>query len=225
MVTMQDLFKSSVLENLTSVDLTISSVFLMMGISLLFSLYIFAVYRVSTRSGFYSLAFGKTLVGMSVVTTAIIIAMQANIVVSLGMVGALSIVRFRNAVKAPVDLLFLFWAISMGIVCGTGIVEIAIVTCIMMTIVVFGLDFIPVGKSSYILTINGDASLAEDALLDAVKTCASAVKVRTRSIYENEQEFLIELHTKKTDAVVGQCRALEGVTSVHLIFHDGEVRF
>ncbi len=225
MVTMQDLFKSSVLENLTSVDLTISSFFLMMGISMLFSLYIFAVYRVSTRSGFYSLAFGKTLVGMSVVTTAIIIAMQANIVVSLGMVGALSIVRFRNAVKAPVDLLFLFWAISMGIVCGTGIVEIAIVTCIMMTIVVFGLDFIPVGKSSYILTINGDASLAEDALLDAVKTCASAVKVRTRSIYENEQEFLIELHTKKTDAVVGQCRALEGVTSVHLIFHDGEVRF
>ncbi|MFI3168862.1 MAG: DUF4956 domain-containing protein [Faecalibacterium sp.] len=224
-MSIQDLFKSSVVQSLTSSDFTMELIFTFMAISLAFSLYVFAVYRFANKSNFYSAAFGKTLVGMSIVTTAIIIAMQTSLVVSLGMVGALSIVRFRNAVKAPQDLLFLFWAISNGIICGTGMFNISIVLCVMMSVVVLGLDFIPVGRASYILMVNGDHTMRESEVLEEAKEYAKNVSVRTRSLYDGKRELLVELRTRKGESLLNACNQLEGVTNVSLIYHDGEVRF
>ena len=212
-------------QNLGALDLQL--VIMFVGASLLFSFYINIIYMFTTKSTFYSSAFSKTLMGMSIITTAIIIAMQGSLVVSLGMVGALSIVRFRNAVKAPLDLLFLFWAISTGIICGTGYFELALVTSVVMTIVVFGIDLIPVVRSSYILTINGGAKMDEKDILKSIKSMSSSVRVRTRNVTKKEQELLIELKVKKNKnkELVDAVKECNNVNSVSLIFFDGEVRY
>ena len=221
----QDFFKGSAIQILTETEFTLQLILMFLGVSLVFAIYIFIIYRYSSKSSFYSPNFGKTLVGMAVLTTGIILAMQGSLVVSLGMVGALSIVRFRNAVKAPLDLLFLFWSISTGIICGTGLFNIALVSAIVMTIVVLGLDYIPVGKASYILTINGTDVFDEDILLRNIKQYSKNIHVRTRSIYNNQQELLLELHTKDSKNLIKACSETNGVTSSSLIYHDGEVRF
>ncbi len=210
---------------LTETQFTLKIVLLFLGISFLFSMYIFIVYRISSKSHFYSSDFSKTLVGMAVITTGIILAMQGSLVVSLGMVGALSIVRFRSAVKSPLDLLFLFWAISTGIICGTGLFNIALATSLIMTFVILGLDFLPVAKASYILSINGDASFDEDNLLVNIKPLSKHINVRTRSMFNEQQELLLELHTKDCKKLINACVKTNGVTSASLIYHDGEVRF
>ncbi len=220
-----DLFSNAGLQYITGTEITTSIVLAFMAYSFGCSFFIYLIYRISSRSCFYSPAFAKTLVGMGVITTGIILAMQGSLVVSLGMVGALSIVRFRNAVKSPLDLLFLFWAISMGIICGTGFIEIALVVCPVMTLVILGLDYLPMAQSTYILAVNGTVDLDEDVLLQAIKPFAKHPKVRTRSTYGTEQELLIELHTKQCKGLISASKQTTGVTSTTLIYHDGEVRF
>ncbi len=220
-----DLFSNAALQYLTTTEITSTIILAFMAYSVGFSLFIYCIYRVSSRSSFYSPVFGKTLVGLSVVTTGIVLAMQGSLVVSLGMVGALSIVRFRNAVKSPLDLLFLFWSISTGIICGTGFVEIALVMSAVMSVVILGLDFLPFGNSCYIVTVSGDETLDEDVLLQNIKPYGKHVKIRTRSLYDGEQELLLELHTKKCKELVVACEETDGVNGASLIYHDGEVRF
>ena len=136
----RDVIKKSVLEGFVQSDIGTVAVLVTLGITTLLALYIYYIYRLSSRSAFYSRDFNKTLALMPVVTAAIVLAMQSSIVISLGMVGALSIVRFRNAVKDPMDLLFLFWSISVGIVCGARLYEIAIIASAVVTALLFLLD-------------------------------------------------------------------------------------
>ena len=116
-----DLFKNSVVEGFTNADISLSKILVTLGITVVLALYIFAIYRLATKSVFYSKGFAISMAAISVITAAILIAMQSNLVISLGMVGALSIVRFRTAIKDPMDLLFLFWSIGVGIICGAGL--------------------------------------------------------------------------------------------------------
>lgn len=218
------IFERAHLTYITETELTLTTIVVFLTYALIFSALIFLVYRYSTKSDFYSQTFGKTLVGISVVTTSIILAMQGSLVISLGMVGALSIVRFRTAIKSPIDLLFLFWSISVGIICGTGLIEIAVVLSAIMTFVVIGLDFLPRGNSSYILTIEGTVKLNETELQNELKKYGKNIKVRTRVIHKDSYELLIELHTKKCQELISSVSALKNITSVSLIYHDGEVR-
>ena len=114
----RDIFKKSFLEGFASTVITTSTVVVALGIACALALYIFFVYRIVTRKTFYSKNFNISLAGVTVITTALILTMQSSVVLSLGMVGALSIVRFRTAIKDPMDLMFLFWSISVGIICG-----------------------------------------------------------------------------------------------------------
>ncbi len=216
---------SEFIATLTETDFSLTLIATFMMVSFAFSMYIYIIYRIASRRGFYSASFAKTLVGMSVVTTSIIIAMQGSLIVSLGMVGALSIVRFRNAIKDPMDLLFLFWSISTGIVCGTGLFEISIITAVVMTVVVLGLDFLPFGKATYILSISGSSELSTNEILTTLKKVCTNVKIRNRSIIRGQKEYLIEFNTKNEEKAVNRCSALNGVDVVSLISHDGEVRF
>ena len=122
-----DLFKNSVLEKLQSGDISTLTIVLTLLASIGFGLFIYLVYRLNTRSGFYNRSFNRSLAILPVITSAIMIAMGSNLTISLGMVGALSIVRFRNAVKDPADLTYLFWSISIGIVTGAGLFELALI--------------------------------------------------------------------------------------------------
>ena len=130
-----DLFKNSVVEGFTNADISLSKILVTLGITVVLALYIFAIYRLATKSVFYSKGFAISMAAISVITAAILIAMQSNLVISLGMVGALSIVRFRTAIKDPMDLLFLFWSIGVGIICGAGLYSVAIVGSLVVTVV------------------------------------------------------------------------------------------
>ena len=120
----KDMIKSSVLNSFNS-DITVGKIAVVLAISFILGLYVFIVYRMAVNNEFYSKDFNRTLVLMSVVTAGIVLAVQSNLVISLGMVGALSIVRYRTAIKSSLDLFFLFWAISIGIICGAGLYKVA----------------------------------------------------------------------------------------------------
>ena len=129
----KDIFKKSFLEGYAGAEISTMTIFAALGIASVLALYMFLVYRVATRKTFYSKSFNISLAGITVITTAIILTMQSSVVLSLGMVGALSIIRFRTAIKDPMDLAFLFWAISIGIMCGASMFEVAIEASLIIT--------------------------------------------------------------------------------------------
>ncbi|MDE7286704.1 MAG: DUF4956 domain-containing protein, partial [Lachnospiraceae bacterium] len=138
-----DIFKKSFLEGYASANLTVKSILVCMLITILISAYIFMVYRMLNRNAFYNKNFNMSLPAIAILTAAIILTIQSNIVISLGMVGALSIVRFRTAIKDPMDLVFLFWAISIGIICGAGFAVIAVIASAVLTVGLLLADHLP----------------------------------------------------------------------------------
>ena len=182
------------------------------------------VYRFLTKKTFYSKSFNMSLVLMSVITAAIILTVQSSVVISLGMVGALSIVRFRTAVKDPMDLVFLFWSISVGIICGAGLVEVAIILSLAATAVIMVLDRIPVIQSPMILIVNSKAD-SDGAILDAIKSNTKAYIEKSRVLTDDALELVYELRVKDTAALSKSVSAVAGVASVSLLSHDGEVSF
>ena len=158
-MSIKDVIKNSVYESLGGgTNLSVKGILLLLVIAALVGLYIFAVYKFSSKSAFYSKDLNVTLAGMPIIVAAIMIAMQSNLLVSLGMVGALSIVRFRNAVKNPMDLLYLFWSISAGIIVGVGLYMLSFVLCIVMTVLLLALDLVPNAKAPDLLVLRAVAT-------------------------------------------------------------------
>ena len=221
----KDVFKKSFLEGFTSMDITTGKIAATLIVTALLALYIFAIYRLVTRKVFYSKNFNISLAVMSLITAAIILAMQSNLVISLGMVGALSIVRFRTAIKDPMDLAFLFWSISIGIICGAGLYEIALVTSVGVTVFILVLDMLPVGKAPMMLVVNSSGMNGEKAVLDVVGKYARYYKVKSRNLSKGRLDLVIELKVKEESALVSEVAALDGMLSASMISHDGEVTF
>ena len=221
----KDVFKKSFLEGFTSMDITTGKIAATLIVTALLALYIFAIYRLVTRKVFYSKNFNISLAVMSLITAAIILAMQSNLVISLGMVGALSIVRFRTAIKDPMDLAFLFWSISIGIICGAGLYEIALVTSVGVTVFILVLDMLPVGKAPMMLVVNSSEMNGEKAVLDVVGKYARYYKVKSRNLSKGRLDLVIELKVKEECALVSEVAALDGMLSASMISHDGEVTF
>ena len=178
----KDVFKKSFLEGFNGMDITTAKIAATLFVTALLALYIFAIYRLVTRKVFYSKNFNIALAAMSLITAAIILAMQSNLVISLGMVGALSIVRFRTAIKDPMDLVFLFWSISIGIICGAGLYEVALVTSVAVTVFILVLDMIPVSRAPMMLVVNSSKMDDEQTVLDVVGKYAKSYKVKSRNL-------------------------------------------
>ena len=221
----KDVFKKSFLEGFTSMDITTGKIAATLIVTALLALYIFAIYRLVTRKVFYSKNFNISLAVMSLITSAIILAMQSNLVISLGMVGALSIVRFRTAIKDPMDLAFLFWSISIGIICGAGLYEIALVTSVGVTVFILVLDMLPVGKAPMMPVVNSSEMNGEKAVLDVVGKYARYYKVKSRNLSKGRLDLVIELKVKEESALVSEVATLDGMLSASMISHDGEVTF
>lgn len=219
----QDIIKKSVLEGF-STDISVSQIIAVLGVTLLIALYIYIIYRLCSNSNFYSKDFNKTLAVIPIITAAIVLAIQSNLVISLGMVGALSIVRFRNAVKNPLDLLFLFWAISVGIICGAGLFSVAVIMSLAVTILVFLLDLIKAPNAPYLLVVQSENKDIELQLKDILREYGKGNKVKSRNITMNGTNLVIELRTKKEQQLLDKCSELSGITAVSLLSHDGEVR-
>ena len=144
-------------------------------------------------------------------------------VISLGMVGALSIVRFRTAVKDPMDLVFLFWSISVGIICGAGLYGMALMLSLCVTVVVFLLDFFPAVSAPMLLVLNAKDGKVEEDVMGIVSKYAKYYRVKSRNLTKSGMDMVVELRVKKGEAeMVHAINTLQGVESVSLLCHDGE---
>ena len=225
LMSFSDIFKKSFLDGFTSVDINIYTAASAMAITSFIAVYIFMVYRLITRKTFYSKTFNISIAVIAVITAAVIITIQSSIVVSLGMVGALSIVRFRTAVKDPMDLVFLFWSIVVGIICGVGLAEIAILLSIIVTAGIVLLDKIPVAKAPMMLVINSSDLDAEQKLMAIIKKFNNHSTVKSRNMTKDSLDMIIELRTNAGSELLKEVLSLDGVTSASLLSHDGEVTF
>ena len=220
-----EIFKKSFLEGYSSADINIYTACSSLLVASFLALYIFVVYRTITRKTFYSKNFNISLVGIAIITTSIILTIQSSIVVSLGMVGALSIVRFRTAIKDPSDLMFLFWAIAIGIICGVGLAEIAVLLSIILTVVIFILNIFPVAKAPLILVINASSLDAEEYVLNVVRKYSRFSTVKSRSMTKVGIDLIIELRISAADQLLRDVLSIDAVESASIMSHDGEVTF
>lgn len=220
-----DIFKKSFLDGFSSADINIYTASVAMLITCALALYIFVVYRVLTRKTFYSKSFNISLAGIALITSGIILTIQSSIVVSLGMVGALSIVRFRTAIKDPMDLMFLFWSIAVGIICGVGMAEIAIVLSIILTAGIIVLNHLPVAKAPLILVVNASRLDLEAQIMEVVKNHTKHATVKSRNMTAKALDLIIELRTDTGNTLIQDMLSVDGVESASLMSHDGEVTF
>ena len=220
-----DIFKKSFIEGFSRYDMSTVSLVATFCITLLFALYVIFVYRLLTRKSFYSKSFNISLAAVTLITSAIIMTIQSSVVISLGMVGALSIVRFRTAIKEPMDLAFLFWAISNGIICGAGLAEVAVPLAIVLTLLVVFLDKIPVAKAPRILMVSYEGYDEEEKVLALARQYAKAVTVKSRSLSAGRTDLVIELRipSEQEGKLVRELGGMEKITSASLLAHDGEV--
>ena len=221
-MSIEDILKDSIVEGYASSTLSVKSIIVCMVITFLISIYIFILYRVINRQAFYNKNFNISLPAMAIITAAIILTIQSSIIISLGMVGALSIVRFRTAIKDPMDLVFLFWSISVGIVCGAGF---AIIASAVLTCGILLADYLPIAKAPQILLINSESFENEKEIMEIVKKYCSLHKVKARNLTIDHLDMAIEVRVKEEAALVTELMKTENVVSASLVAHDGEVTF
>lgn len=191
--------------------------------SALIGIYLFVIYRLFVRKTLYNVNLNIALVGMTVIVAAIMLTIQSNLVLSLGMVGALSIVRYRTAIKDPMDLFFLFWAIAGGIMCGASLFELAIIVTLLLTVVVFILSQFPTMKAPYVLVVNGEYEGLEDALDKVLEKYSRHYKIKSRSIVNGMERMIIELKVSKEKELLDEINSLKGVEKVSLLTYAGDV--
>ncbi len=216
-----DIFKSSFLENVSSVSL------LDMGISLALAfclgLFIFMVYKKTFNGVMYSSSFGVTLIALTMITTVVILAVTSNVVLSLGMVGALSIVRFRTAIKEPLDIAFLFWSIAVGIVLAAGMIPLAAIGSVVIGVILL----VFVNKKShvhpYILVLECDCQESENKAKEFLSQHVTRSVVKSKTAQAGKVELNLEVRLKEdnTDFVTALSR-IQGVRSAVLVSYNGD---
>lgn len=216
-----DIFKSSFLENVTSVSILDMVIALVLAFCI--GLFIFMIYKKTYTGVMYSAGFGVTLVAMTMITTLVILAVTSNVVLSLGMVGALSIVRFRTAIKEPLDIAFLFWSIAAGIVLAAGMIPLAIFGSVVIGIVLL----VFVNKKSvthpYILVLQCDGANSERKAKEFVEKKAERVVVKSKSAQKGMVELNLELRLKDDNTdFVNALSDMPGVGSAILVSYNGE---
>ena len=220
-MTFQDIFKSSFLENVSSVSLLDMGIALALAFCL--GLFIFMVYKKTFNGVMYSSSFGVTLVALTMITTVVILAVTSNVVLSLGMVGALSIVRFRTAIKEPLDIAFLFWSIAVGIVLAAGMIPLAVIGSVIIGVILL----VFVNKKShvhpYILVLECDCQESENKAKEFLSqhVTRSVVKSKTAQAGKVELNLEVRLKNDNTDFVTALSR-LKGVRSAVLVSYNGD---
>lgn len=216
-----DIFKSSFLENITSVSIFDMCLSLILAFGI--GLFIFFVYKKTYTGVMYSSGFGVTLIALTMITTLVILAVTSNVVLSLGMVGALSIVRFRTAIKEPLDIAFLFWSIAAGIVLAAGMIPLAVIGSVVIGIVLLVFVNRKPHRNPYIVVLRCDGHTSEQqatAFL-AQQTQRCVVKSKTAQADGVELNLEVRLKDDNTD-FVNQLAMLPGVSSAVLVSYNGE---
>ena len=220
-MTFSDIFKSSFLENVTSVSVLdmVLTIVLSFGIGL----FIFLVYKKTYRGVMYSAGFGTTLIALTMITSIVILAVTSNVVLSLGMVGALSIVRFRTAIKDPLDIAFLFWSIGAGIILAAGMIPLAIIgsVCIGVILLIF------VNKSSnthpYMVVLSCADHDAEVKATEFLSKNVTKTMVKSKSAVKGAIELNIEARLKQDNTdFVNILSEMPGINSAVIVSYNGD---
>lgn len=219
-MTFNDIFKSSFLESVTGFSL--SEVLLAMLFAVIVGLFIFWVYKKTFTGILYSSGFALTLIGLTLVTTLVIIAVTSNVVLSLGMVGALSIVRFRTAIKEPMEIVFLFWSIAVGIVIGAGMIPLAVLGSVIIGIILLIFANQKNVENAYILVLNCENEEAENTAADLLKSTVKKYRIKSKTVNADGIELTTELKIKDDKmAFVNQMNKITGVKNATLVSYNG----
>ena len=222
-MTFRDIIRASVLKGFQAQSMDWSNVIIAVMLSVVMALYLYVIYRFFVRKSMYNMNMNIAIVGMTIMTTAVILTIQSNLILSLGMVGALSIVRYRTAIKDPMDLFFLFWAIVNGIMCGANQYILAVIIAVVLTLLVFILSQMPASKSPYVLVVNAKKDDVEDKLVDVLKANCSYYKIKSRNITEKSTRIIVEIRTKDPREVTGEVKKLEDITTLSLLTYEGDI--
>lgn len=220
-MTFNDIFKSSFLENITSVSVLDMALALVLAFGL--GLFIFFVYKKTYQGVMYSSSFGTTLVALTMITTVVILAVTSNVVLSLGMVGALSIVRFRTAIKEPLDIAFLFWSIAVGIVLAAGMIPLAVIGSVIIGVILL----VFVNKKShcnpFIVVLSCENSQAEQAAVDFLGQRVNKCVVKSKTAQKGNIEINLEIRMKDENTdFINALADMNGVKSAVLVSYNGD---
>ncbi len=219
-MTFNDIFKSSFLESVT--EFSLSEVLLAMLFAVIVGLFIFWVYKKTFTGILYSSGFALTLIGLTLVTTLVIIAVTSNVVLSLGMVGALSIVRFRTAIKEPMEIVFLFWSIAVGIVIGAGMIPLAVLGSVIIGIILIIFANRKNVENAYILVLNCENEEAENAAAELLKNTVKKYRIKSKTVNADGIELTTELKIKDDKmAFVNRMNEITGVKNATLVSYNG----
>lgn len=220
MTTFTDIIKKSFLEASSDFSIVAASVSLLSA--LFIGLFIFFIYKKTYAGVMYSKPFNTSLVLLSVLTTFVILAVTSNVVLSLGMVGALSIVRFRTAIKEPLDLVFLFWSISVGIILGAGLYSLAFLGSAFITVILLVLTGKVDSSAPYILMLQLENENAELQATEIIKNRFGKLIVKSKSITDGQPELIYEVKVKNNEtSFMNELSAIEGVQSATLVSYNG----
>lgn len=220
-MTFNDLFKSSFLQSITS----FSALDMVIAMCLAFALgtFIYTVYKKTYTGVMYSAGFGVSLLGLTLVTTLIILAVTSNIILSLGMVGALSIVRFRTAIKEPLDIVFLFWAIAAGIVLGAGLLPLAVLGSLFIGIILVVFVNKKSVDSPFILIIRTEGEQQDNAILNQIRKSVKRHSIKSKTIYDSGMELTYEIRLKESSTDFMQdIKGIPGVKNTALVSYNGD---
>lgn len=220
-MTFNDIFKSSFLENITGVSILDMAIALILAFGL--GMFIFLVYKKTYQGVMYSSSFGTTLVALTMITTTVILAVTSNVVLSLGMVGALSIVRFRTAIKEPLDIAFLFWSIAVGIVLAAGLIPLAVISSLVIGVILL----IFVNRKShcnpYIVVLSCTDAVTEKKAVDFLKDNVQKCVVKSKTVTKDLIELNLEIRMKNDNTdFINALSDVPGVNSAVLVSYNGE---
>ena len=219
-MTFNDIFKSSFLENVTAISLLDMAIALLLAFAI--GVGIFLVYKKTYKGVMYSATFGVTLIALTMITTLVILAVTSNVVLSLGMVGALSIVRFRTAIKDPLDIAFLFWAIAAGIVLAAGLIPLAVIGSIFIGLILILFVNHRSNDQPYLAVI-GLESQAEKEVMSALQQGAKKQVIKTKSVTAAGMELTVEVRLQQDSTeFINKIAALPGVNSAVLVSYNGD---
>ena len=220
-MTFQDIFKSNFLDNVTSVS--VLDMVLTMALAFCLGMFIFLIYKKTYSGVMYSSSFGVTLVALTMITSLVILAVTSNVVLSLGMVGALSIVRFRTAIKEPLDIAFLFWAIAVGIVLAAGMIPLAVFGSVIIGIILLVFANRKDSSNPYIVVLNCFDHASEAAAVEYLKKNTKKCTVKSKTARQGNVELSMEvrLNNDNTD-FVNTLSQITGVQSAVLVSYNGD---
>ena len=216
-----DIFKSSFLENVASVS--ILDMVLAMVLAFGLGLFIYLIYKKTYQGVMYSSSFGLTLVALTMITTLVILAVTSNVVLSLGMVGALSIVRFRTAIKEPLDIAFLFWAIAAGIVLAAGMIPLAVFGSIIIGLILLVFANRRESSDPYITVLRCSSSESEKAASAFLREKVQKCVVKSKTVRKDQIELTMEIRLKDDNTdFINSLADIEGVESAVLVSYNGD---